>query len=205
MTGTASGYATAVLYGGIGAIGGTIPTRTTPLTLSGTPLVGRTLSIGYGTTSPAIASSGHSITWLAGGVEIPDQQGRTLVLTNAMIGKKITARVISYNWNCCDNQMQESLTTATAVQGTLTAPTPTISGSATVGSTLTAVPGTWGPAPVTLSYRWYRGTTAIAGATASTYQVTSTDKGKQLKVRVSGTKTNYKTAWKDSALTAIVP
>lgn len=88
--------------------------------------------------------------------------------------------------------------------GTLTAPTPTISGTRTVGSALTAVPGTWGPAPVTLSYQWFRAGVAITGATASTYALTTTDRGKTLTVRITGTKTGYTSAAKTSAATAAI-
>ena len=54
-----------------------------------------------------------------------------------------------------------------------TTSTPTVSGTAKVGSTLTAKAGTWAPAPVTLAYQWYRGSVRIAGATKSTYTVTA--------------------------------
>ena len=44
---------------------------------------------------------------------------------------------------------------------------PTITGAAKVGSTLTAVPGTWGPAPVSLAYQWKAGGVVILGATST--------------------------------------
>src|SRR5690606_3284912 len=40
---------------------------------------------------------------------------------------------------------------------------------ALVGHQLTAIPGTWGPGTVTLSYQWLRDGVAIDGATSSTY------------------------------------
>ena len=73
--------------------------------------------------------------------------------------------------------------------GKLTAPTPTISGSALVGSTLSANPGTWGPAPVALTYQWKANGVAISGATAKTFIVTPTQVGKTITVTVTGKKT----------------
>jgi hypothetical protein len=41
------------------------------------------------------------------------------------------------------------------------------------------------------TYRWYRGSTAITGATASTYKLVSADKGAQISVKVVMTRTNF--------------
>ncbi|MGF9648026.1 hypothetical protein AAIH32_08640, partial [Pseudarthrobacter oxydans] len=44
----------------------------------------------------------------------------------------------------------------------LSSVTPTITGTEQVGSVLAAVPGEWGPSPVTLTYQWYRSGTLIS-------------------------------------------
>lgn len=93
----------------------------------------------------------------------------------------------------------------TVASGTLTAPTPTISGTAKVGQKLTAVTGTWGPAPVSLRYQWLRDGSAIAGATKSTYTLTAADGGDRVSVRVTGTKTGYTTASRTSASKVVAP
>lgn len=85
------------------------------------------------------------------------------------------------------------------------APTPKITGTAKVGQTLTAVPGTWGPGSVSLAYQWYRGNDAIKDATKSTYKVQTEDAGKTLKVAVTGTRTGYVAVTKTSAATSSVP
>ena len=64
-------------------------------------------------------------------------------------------------------------------------PTPTITGSATVGSTLTAVAGTW-DAGVTLAYQWNSNGSPISGATSSTYAVQPGDLGNSITVSVTG-------------------
>lgn len=87
--------------------------------------------------------------------------------------------------------------------GPLTAATPTISGSAIVGSVLTAKAGTW-TSGTTLKYQWLANGTAIGGATASTYTVTSSRSGQRITVAVTGSKSGYATTTKTSAGTAYV-
>jgi len=82
------------------------------------------------------------------------------------------------------------------------AATPTISGKTRVGKTLTANPGAWGPAPVTLTYQWLRNGSVIAGATGTTYKLKNADKGKRISVRVAGSKTGYTGDTRTSAETA---
>lgn len=66
--------------------------------------------------------------------------------------------------------------------------TVSISGPAVVGKTLTVTYSRTEDAP---EYQWYRGNTAISGATSNTYTVTSADIGYLLKVRVTGNKAGY--------------
>ena len=83
------------------------------------------------------------------------------------------------------------LVNSTPALGTLTAGTPTISGSAVSGETLTVNPGTWGPAPVALAYQWFRGSTAIDGATRADYTLVSADVGQVVTATVTGTKSGF--------------
>lgn len=123
--------------------------------------------------------------------------------TSADLGKTITVRVTGSKAGFTTGA-KTSAASAPVVSGTLTGPIPTITGTKTAGSTLTATPGAWGPSPVTLKYQWYRGTTAINGATAQTYALAAADKGSGLKVRVTGTKTGYTSVSRDSVLTAAI-
>lgn len=84
-------------------------------------------------------------------------------------------------------------------------PIPIISGTAATGATLTAVPGTWQPAPVSLMYQWKANGAAISGATASTFIPTNTQIGTAISVTVTGSKSGYLTVSKTSAATARVP
>jgi uncharacterized repeat protein (TIGR02543 family) len=88
---------------------------------------------------------------------------------------------------------------------------PTITGTAKVSKTLTAKKGTWAGYPTpTFSYQWYVCSSSIstpesvvptsckkiAGATKSTFKLTSAQKGKRVSVLVTGTSSGTtKTSW----------
>jgi hypothetical protein len=82
---------------------------------------------------------------------------------------------------------------------------PAVSGTATVGSTLTTTDGTWTGAPApTFTYQWQRGTTNISGATSSTYVVQLGDVGNTVRCVVTATNTLGVTS-ANSANTGTVP
>jgi hypothetical protein len=67
---------------------------------------------------------------------------------------------------------------------------PAISGTTTVGSTLTTTNGTWSGTPtIGYAYQWKRGGTNISGATASTYLLVSADLAATVAVTVTATNT----------------
>ena len=88
---------------------------------------------------------------------------------------------------------------------------PAISGTATVGSTLTAGTGTWTENPTSYAYDWRRCDAAGAsctpiGATGSTYVVAAADLGATLRVAVTATNASGSApAAALSAATAAVP
>ena len=64
---------------------------------------------------------------------------------------------------------------------------PTITGTPTVGSTLTCSQGTWFNSPTSYAYQWLRDGANIAGATASTYVVVAGDLGHAISCKVTAT------------------
>ena len=76
--------------------------------------------------------------------------------------------------------------------------TPRVTGSAKVGATLRAVPGTW-TSGTRFTYQWLRAGKVIKGATARTYKVAKADAGRALTVRVTGTRSGYVAASATSA------
>ena len=96
---------------------------------------------------------------------------------------------------------------------------PTVTGTSTVGRTLTAAKGTWTGYPTpTFTYQWYACTTAVSaarttvpttckkitGATRSTFKLTSAQRGKYVAVLVTGRSTGTTaTAWLSKTTTSI--
>jgi alpha-tubulin suppressor-like RCC1 family protein len=65
---------------------------------------------------------------------------------------------------------------------------PTIGGTRQVGHQLTAHAGSWSVKATHYSYQWRRNGVSISGATGSTYNLISTDKGKHISVKVTGSR-----------------
>jgi hypothetical protein len=83
------------------------------------------------------------------------------------------------------------------------APVPTVTGTARVGSPLTAHPGTW-MAGVKLGLQWYAGGRPVAGATGSTYTPRPADLGRTVHVEVTGSLSTYDDVTRSSAASAAV-
>jgi hypothetical protein len=65
---------------------------------------------------------------------------------------------------------------------------PALSGTATVGNTLTCSTGIWTGVPTpTYTHQWKRNNAPISGATNTTYTLTVTDQGQSVKCTVTGT------------------
>ena len=84
------------------------------------------------------------------------------------------------------------------------APQPTVSGTATVGQTLSASVKGWVPSTGTFSYQWARAGSAIAGATGISYALVPEDAGKLLTVTVVGAAAGYTSATRTSVATLAV-
>ncbi|REJ08934.1 DUF1524 domain-containing protein [Microbacterium bovistercoris] len=98
-----------------------------------------------------------------------------------------------------------SVVSADAAQnlGCLRADTPRVSGTAVVGYTLTASPGTWS-AGTSFAYQWLAAGAPIAGANGSSLPLSSSMAGKRISVRVTGSNPGYVSTAVTSATTATV-
>lgn len=82
---------------------------------------------------------------------------------------------------------------------------PAITGTATVGNTLSCSTGTWTGTPTpTYTYQWQKGTSNISGATSSTYLVDILNSGSTIRCVVTATN-SAGSASANSAATASVP
>ena len=163
--------------------------------VNGTPAVGQVLSVAPGAWGPAPVTLGFQ--WLRDGVAIPGAAATTYRVTAEDAGRQLAVTVTGTKAGYA--AASTTSVPRTVVRLLTSTPTPAISGSAQVGQTLTAVPGTWSPAPVTLRFQWNRSGKPILGATRSTYRLTSADAGRAITVTVTGSKTGYPSAARTSA------
>ncbi len=176
--------------------GNTVPAVSVPPSISGEAREEAALtgSAGAWTGSNPVTTTLQWQRCDASGESCTDLEGATgtgYVLAEADVGHRVRLRV----------QASNPAGTATAdsvptdVVGPVLAPSPvtlpTVDGSATLSSVLTARPGTWNPTPRSYAYQWSRcdasgfACVPLSGATASTYTVTSTDLDHALVVTVT--------------------
>ena len=161
----------------------------------GDPVVGTTLGVSPGSWNPGPSLLEYQ--WLRNGEAIDGATDSWYVIQTADRSTNITVRLTG----SLEGYPSVSVTSAPLAVPPHpfdTAPVPTISGTLTAGSTLTAKPGTWSPSAA-LAYRWYRNGTSISGATLSTYKLTTTDRGTNITVKVTGSRADYVTTSKTSA------
>ncbi len=201
--GTRAGYTTISRFSGATAPVAKAQLTDTPTPkITGTTTVGKTLSAVAGDWSPAPVVAAYQ--WYRGTTAITGATKATYTLQAADAGQKLKVTVTGSRAGY-ESVAKTSAVTAAVTKGNLTTtPTPTISGKTIVGETLTATAGDWAPAPVELTYQWYRGTKAIPDATASTYKLVEADAGATVRVSVAGTKAGYSPVSKTSAVTGEV-
>src|SRR6185312_13435509 len=127
----------------------------------------------------------------------------TLVVPGTALNQPITVRVTASK-SGFTSVTKTSAPTAAVNPGQITTGTPTITGTAQVGQTLTANTGSWSPVPDTFTYQWRAAGTNITGSTSSTLTVPADALGKTITVVVTGSKTGYTTASRESSSTAVV-
>jgi len=200
VTGAKSGYASAAATSSPTAAVSlpslVVPSQ--PPVVSGTVVVGQKLTVKTAKWSPSPVVSTYQ--WYRNGVTIDGATGTGYVLTAADAGANITVAVTGTKAGYSATTVTSTPTAPVALGRFSSAPTPKISGTPTVGRTLTADPRKWSPA-ATFSYQWHRGDTAIEGATGSTYMLVSADSGQKIRVTVTATAPGYETTSTTSAAT----
>jgi hypothetical protein len=158
------------------------PALTGSVSISGTPVVGQTLTA---VTTQVVGSGPISYQWQSRAsvtgapvVDIPGAIGVYYIPVTEDVGKYIQVKVSRAGYT-------GTLTGTTTAQVTVAVPTVSISGTATVGETLTATATNF---TGTVSYQWQSSSTedgtyaAISGATTSTYALVAADATKYIKV-----------------------
>ena len=161
--------------------------------VTGRPAVGQEVRL-----NPLTIQGTVTYQWFRGAVAITSATAARYVVTPSDVGQKLWAKLTLSAPGFTSMQLSSAQVTGVAATF-VTAPVPTVSGTARVGQVQTANPGVWAPTGAALSYQWYRGTAAIAGATGRTYTTSAADYGKALKVRVRATKAGFVTVDRFSA------
>lgn len=186
------------VFAGAGAAARTAaPENTSPPTISGTPQQGKQLSGDRGVWSGA--PTGYTYFWMRcnknGGscADISGATALTYTLGSADVGNTLRFKVQATNadGNTSASSVPSAVIAASAkpVLPAKISP-PTISGTAQEGQKLTGDKGTWTGSPTDFNFFWTRcnaGGNAcanIAGATTTTYTVTTVDVGNTLRFKV---------------------
>jgi hypothetical protein len=177
----------------------TAPVNVVLPVISGSPVVGNTLTATQGTWTESPTS--FAFQWLANGSAISGATSSTFVATSGQVGDNLTVRVTA------TNSIGSAAATSTAVgpvTATVIAPTnsvlPVISGSPIVGSTLTTTTGTWTGSPTGFTEQWLANGSAISGATATTFVPTSAQLTDNITVTVTATNSAGSTAATSTAV-----
>ena len=195
-----------------------VPGPNTPATglptITGTAQVGDTLTAVTTGIEDAdgLDSAAFSYQWLADDAEINGATASTYTLVAADAGKAIKVQVSFTDDAGNDEELNSAATAAVAAAppppNTPATGLPTITGTAEVGDTLTAVTtgieDADGLDSAAFSYQWLADNADIAGATGSSYTLIAADAGKAIKVQVSFTDDAGNDEELNSAATAAV-
>ncbi len=201
----AAGLATLLLPGAGAASRASAPSNTGEPRIVGNPVAGSTLTATSGTWSGSTPMS-FVYQWRRcpkdGGAPdasncgvIPDATHSAYQVRSADLGFRLRVRVTATN---ADGSATAASNPTAIVRPAATKPVntspPTISGTAIVGQTLTASPGSWsGTQPISFAYQWRRcdergnSCSDVQGATTRTYALKTVDAGETLRVQVTAT------------------
>ena len=169
--------------GGAGPTPPSAPVNTAPPVVTGTATAGSTLTTTDGSWTPAPTSFAYQ--WKRNGANISGATANSYLLTGADASTTVNCTVTAFNG------LNSASASSNSISVLPTAPVnsvpPVISGTTSLGSTLTVTSnGTWSGGP-TFTYQWQRGVTNISGANTSTYVVAAPDLGTSVSCVVTAT------------------
>lgn len=192
---TKAGYTTAHdNSAGVVVVQATVLQPTTQPTLAGNTAAGSVLTANPGVWNVA---STFTYQWFRDGDIIPGATGTTHTTTGDEDGENITVQVTAHasGYSSVTVAPADIQVTDGAAPSAITAPK--VTGTASVGSTLTATSGVWSLDDLVFTYQWQASTdggatwTSIPDATNSTYVVDPAYAGQKLHVVVTATRAGY--------------
>ena len=151
-----------------GGGGNVAPSNVIAPVISGSTSLGSVLSTTNGTWSGVPATFSYTYQWKRNGSPISGATSSTYTTVVADSLANITCDVTASNGVAPDATAGSNTLTMANYTPVITV-NPVISGSTSLGSTLTTTNGTWTNSPTTFTYQWFRGASPISGATNSTY------------------------------------
>ena len=173
---------------------------TITLQSGGTYSEGAQLSASVGTWTSISGITSYAYRWLrcgsggGGCVEISGATSGTYTLVNGDVGSTVRVRVTATSPDGSAPALSAPTPAISAAAPANVLP-PTISGSAIIGGTLTASPGTWSGSNPVFTYQWQKCDSAgsasscanLSGATNNVYVPVAADVGSTLRVGVTAT------------------
>jgi len=173
------------------------PQSTAPPTITGQAQEGKTLTASNGTWSNSPASFAYA--WQqcdqggSGCQPISGATQKTYTVSKNDVDKTLRVQVTATNSDGSASASSQATNVVSSKDGPTNTAAPTVSGTAKVGETLAADPGTWTGGVSGFTYQWQRcdanggSCVSIQDATAKAYGVRSVDVGNTLRVVVTAT------------------
>lgn len=197
VTGSKAGYAPVTRTSASVNVTAGTPTLTPTPVLSGPPAVGSPVTVTPGTWDDGTTLAYQ---WKVGGNVLEGVIGTTFTPRPVDAGKALVVTVTATRAGYAT--VSRATEAVEIAAGTLAStPTPTLDGTPAVGTSLSAVPGTW-DAGVTLGYRWLVGGQQVG--TAPSYTPVAGDLGKPISVAVTGTRAGYAAVTRTSEAVTVV-
>jgi hypothetical protein len=201
VTASKPGYTTVTLDSAPTAVLALLPITglKTPIVI-GLPIPGESLTLDVG---PWPAGATLTYRWDADGTPISGATAGSLVVTESLIDKSITAVVTGQISGFASTYITSKPVIVTVIKEFSKAINPKILGEARVGKTMSVTLPSF-EAGTLVSLQWFRSGVPIPGATKKTFKLSAKDKGKVLKVEASLSKAGYLDAILASANSAKV-
>lgn len=165
------------------------PVNTVLPVVTGSNIAGNTLTVTDGTWT-GTAPIAYTYQWQRNGSNIGGATNSTYTTVDPTdVGTAITCEVTATNpvTSAVAESVAITISDPVDIPAPINTVAPSISGSTSVGTTLSVNVGTWNGDVTNYTYRWFRGGTAISGATSSTYVTKAADVGATITAEVTAT------------------